>query len=149
MLKLDGIREDSWSPFFTKGTLEPHRLSLYKSFRNEAKKASEHAFSLAKSKENFDLWSMAASSVVDQLVSLATLEIGWILDDKPSSPVENLKKMLEKMQTSLREQVCLDTFMKAHSHHHPFSSPPPTTTSALSLFMEPIPTPSLKPKASV
>jgi hypothetical protein len=81
MLKLDGIREDSWSPFFTKGILEPHRLSLYKSFRNEAKKASEHAFSLARSKENFDLWSMHQEN--GSLLKLTYHNLSYLSTDIP------------------------------------------------------------------
>jgi hypothetical protein len=71
MLQLDGKEDCFWEQFFSiKLDANPHRRELYHSFLDKARAALEHAFSLARSKEEFHIWSMAASSVVDIQVLL-------------------------------------------------------------------------------
>ncbi len=84
MLQLDGNEDCFWEQFFSiKLDANPHRRELYHSFLDKARAALEHAFSLARYKEKFHIWSMAASSVVDIQVLLVAMEMAWNREDHP------------------------------------------------------------------
>jgi hypothetical protein len=77
MLQLDGNEDCFWEQFFSiKLDANPHRRELYHSFVDKAKAASKHAFSLARSKEEFHIWSMAATSGKYQFC-LSMLRHAW------------------------------------------------------------------------
>jgi hypothetical protein len=107
MLQLDGNDDCFWEQFFSiKLDANPHRRELYHSFLDKARAALEHAFSLARSKEEFHIWSMAASSVVDIQVLLVAMKMAWNREDHPNSDLGLLHKTRDRAEKKLRDQVC-------------------------------------------
>ena len=107
MLQLDGNEDCFWEQFFSiKLDANPHRRELYYSFLDKARAALEHAFSLARSKEEFHIWSMAASSVVNIQVLLVAMEMAWNREDHSNSDLGLLHKTRDRAEKKLRDQVC-------------------------------------------
>ena len=148
MPQLDGSDDHFWEQTFSiKAYENPHRRELYYSFIDRAKAASNHAFFLARFKEKFHTWSIAASSVVDIQVLLVAMEMAWNREDHPSSDLDSLHKTRDRAEKKLRDQVCWETFTKAYACHHPSSPPLSTISPILSVTMKA--TPSLTSTSSV
>jgi hypothetical protein len=103
---------------------------------DKARAALEHAFSLARFKEEFHIWSMAASSVVDIPVLLAAMEMAWNREDHLNSDLGLLHKTRNRAEKKLRDQVCWETFIKAYACHHSSSSPLSTIFPTLSVTVK-------------
>ena len=102
-------------------------------------------FSLAKSKKNFYQWSEVASTYVDHMVRLNILGMAW-KEHKSGESAKRVLGELKEIEDRLRNQICLDTFLKAYACHQSSSSSSPsslpTTTPTPPLVRKPASTPS-------
>ena len=123
----------------------PVRKKIYSTMAKGIAELAEEAFLLARSKDNFAIWNLTASKYADWVVRLGMMKTTWIWEDRlvkgeiPSAGF--VMDCVQRGQLDIQDKVSLETFLRAHSLHHPpasHTSIPSTTLSVSSPDAKPI-----------